>query len=298
MHSARFDHLARLAATGSRRSFVAAFTASIIGRIPPPAQGARAQLEGVVVLGAECSSTAECRQREMQLGAICADNGFGSDGSLACCLEEGCCQSDAHCCGDFRCAPTADVCRSCRLPPFPTRQIGQLCASGSDCVPVPNADVACVAGHCACLRGVQCAFMSDLPVPDIPETDSVLAAAARIAELEAAGRFDELYDLMHPHAQAIIPREVVVGWYGADFVAPPEPAEPVKMQFVPWSWAVTGQTYPNAAEVVMRQRHADGATVDDSMRLMTSGGGNWRWFFGRDRAFVNEQMARFARQNG
>ena len=149
-------------------------------------------------------------------------------------------------------------------------------------------------GRCACLTGSQCAFFSNVPVPDIPAADEVLAAAAYIAELEAAGRFDELYHLMHPHAQAIIPREVVVGWYAADFVIPPEPSEAVKLRVVPWSWDVTGQIYPGAAEVVMRQRSANGTTADDSMRLMTDGDGAWRWFFGRDRDFVNAQIARFA----
>jgi hypothetical protein len=91
---------------------------------------------------------------------------------------------------------------------------------------------------------------------------------------------------------------VVVGWYGANFVIPPQPATPVKMRFVPWTWEVTGQPYPGAAEVVMRQRHADGTTADDSIRLMMDGDGEWRWFFGRDRAFVNQQIARFAGQAG
>jgi hypothetical protein len=44
----------------------------------------------------------------------------------------------------------------------------------------------------------------------------------------------------------------------------------------------------------MRQRNADGTTIDEAIRLMTNGDGEWRWFFGRDRAFVNEQIARFA----
>jgi hypothetical protein len=297
MDGSRFDHLARLAATCSRRSVIAALALATISYRLPLAHDARAQLTGVVVLGAECAETAECAQRDMQLGAMCADNGFVSDGPINCCLHEGCCQSDAQCCGDLRCAPTADACRTCRMPPFPTRQVGQLCAHDGDCVPVPGAEVACVDGRCTCLTGSQCAFFGNLPVPDVPEAETAMAAAARIAELEAAGRFDEMYDLMHPHAQAIIPREVVVGWYDADFVNSPVPSAPVKLRFVSWTWEVTGQTYPGAAEVVMRQRNSDG-TTDDSMRLMTDGTGGWRWFFGRDRDFLNEQIARFVGQDG
>ena len=48
----------------------------------------------------------------------------------------------------------------------------------------------------------------------------------------------------------------------------------------------------------MRQRNPDGSTTDDSMRLMTDGTGAWRWFCGRDRDFVNEQIARFVGQDG
>ena len=90
---------------------------------------------------------------------------------------------------------------------------------------------------------------------------------------------------------------MVVGWYDADFVNSPVPSAPVKLRFVSWTWEVTGQTYPGAAEVVMRQRNSDG-TTDDSMRLMTDGTGGWRWFFGRDRDFLNEQIARFVGQDG
>ncbi|MGH2616271.1 MAG: hypothetical protein ACRDJC_13585 [Thermomicrobiales bacterium] len=294
MNSTRFDHLSRLVASGSRRDIIRAlFTTVLAARLTSP-HLASAQLEGIVVLGAACSHTSECAQREMQLGAICADNGFASDGPLNCCLEEGCCQSDAQCCGDRRCAPTSDVCATCRFPPFPTRQVGQQCATDGECMPVAGAEVACVTERCACLSGDQCAFFSTLPVPDIPEADTALAVAEHIAQLEAESRFNELYGLMHPHAQAIIPREAVVGWYREDFTPPLEPAQPIKLRFITWTWDVTGQTYFGAAEVVMRQRNADGTMVGEEIRLMTDGDGEWRWFFGRDRAFVNEQIERFA----
>jgi hypothetical protein len=294
MDCARFDHLAKLLASRSRRDIIRACFALVLGTHLIPPRTANAQLEGIVVLGAACSQTSECVQREMQLGAICADNGFAADGPFNCCLEEGCCQTDAQCCGDRRCAPTSDVCRSCRFPPFPTRQVGQLCASDDECMPVAGAEIACVAERCACLTGSPREFISNLPVADIPEADTALAAAARIAQLEAEGRFNELYGLMHPHAQAIIPREVVVGWYREDFVPPLEPAQPIKLRFITWTWDVTGQAYYGAAEVVMRQRDADGTATDEEIRLETDGDGNWRWFFGRDRAFVNAQIARFA----
>jgi hypothetical protein len=45
--------------------------------------------------------------------------------------------------------------------------------------------------------------------------------AVEISTLEAARNFDAIYDLLHPDAQAIIPRSAVVGWY-RDFLADQE----------------------------------------------------------------------------
>jgi hypothetical protein len=45
--------------------------------------------------------------------------------------------------------------------------------------------------------------------------------------------------------------------------------------------------------VVYRQQFADGSDVRGEVRLVKDYAGNWRWFFGRDRAFVEEQIARF-----
>ena len=70
----------------------------------------------------------------------------------------------------------------------------------------------------------------------------------------------------------------------------------MKVRFIPWTWDVTGQTYPDTAEVAFRQSAADGAVVRGEVRLVKDEHGNWSWFFGRDRAFVDEQIARFTEQ--
>ena len=122
-----------------------------------------------------------------------------------------------------------------------------------------------------------------------------LAAAKHFSELEVRGDLDTLYDEMHPDAQHIIPREAVVGWYQEDF-APrgPEVAEAIKVRIVPWTWEVTGRPilrrprWPTANALPM------GRTMRGEVRLVKDYQGNWRWFFGRDRAFVEEQIARFA----
>ena len=119
------------------------------------------------------------------------------------------------------------------------------------------------------------------------------AAAVEISRLEAEGAYDALYDRMHPDAQAISPRETVVGWYEAES-APLGPGviTVLSVAFVDWTWEVTGTTYPNTAEVSFSQPYADGTVSQGVLRLVESGG-EWRWFFGRDRAFVDAQNARF-----
>lgn len=98
---------------------------------------------------------------------------------------------------------------------------------------------------------------------------------------------------MHPDARAMVPREAVVGWYEAEF-APrgPAPIEVDRVRFIDWTWGVTGRTYPRTAEVAYRQRLADGSEESGRVRLVQDAG-VWRWFFGRDRTFVEEQSRRF-----
>jgi hypothetical protein len=181
----------------------------------------------------------------------------------------------------------------CRLPPFPTRAAGQSCTSDSDCFYWPGCSAQCVNQRCKCT-----VFTAEMPEPPdityIPDSEAALAVAAMVAGLEVSGDFFNLYRAMHPDAQAIIPQEAVVGWYQHDFTHVGEPApRAVKVRFVSWTWQVTGQTYPETAEVVLRQQVPDGTVVRDEIRLVKDSLGNWGWFFGRDRAFVEEQIARF-----
>jgi uncharacterized membrane protein len=132
--------------------------------------------------------------------------------------------------------------------------------------------------------------------------DAAAQRAVEISELEAARDFDELYDLLHPDAQAFIPREVVVGWY-ADFLddTAVEPLTVAGVEIIAWSWPVTGVTYPETAEVSYVQPFIqNGVRTEqaETVRLVDPGdGGGYRWFFGRSREFVDEQIARFAGQS-
>jgi hypothetical protein len=128
----------------------------------------------------------------------------------------------------------------------------------------------------------------------IPDAEAALTVAETVARLEVSGNFSNLYRSMHPDAQAIIPQEAVVSWYENEFMHVGEPApSAIKVRFVSWTWEVTGKTYPETAEVVLRQQLPDGTIVRDEIRLVEDHYGNWGWFFGRDRAFVEEQVARF-----
>jgi hypothetical protein len=123
-------------------------------------------------------------------------------------------------------------------------------------------------------------------------------AAYELSVMESQGDFNGLYDRIHPDAHAVVPRAAAVGWFEEDF-APRGPGVSVitGVEFGPWTWAVTGKTYPNTATVSFRQPFADGSTVEDVVRLVQDDRGEWRWFFGRDRAFVEAQIARFVEPN-
>lgn len=127
------------------------------------------------------------------------------------------------------------------------------------------------------------------------DADAAAVMAYELSVLEANGDFNTLYDLIHPDAHAIIPRSAVIGWYQNEF-APMSvsPAVVTGVQFVQWTWAVNGVTYPYTAEVSFEQPRADGTYIIDVVRLVQDDYGTWRWFFGRSQEFVAEQISLYA----
>lgn len=115
-------------------------------------------------------------------------------------------------------------------------------------------------------------------------------AARELSILESEGAWDTLYDRLHPDSQLTVDRATLAYWYETYF-APngPIPATIDGVVLTPWTWPVTGRTYPQAAEVAYTQRFAGGQTVQDVVRLVLAPDGTWRWFFGRSPEFV-EQM--------
>lgn len=125
-----------------------------------------------------------------------------------------------------------------------------------------------------------------------------MAAAEYLSILEGIEHVPALYtfySFMHPDSQAIVPRATIIGWYHNDFqTLGPQPAVATGVTYLDqWVWQVNGRSYSDVAEVSFTQSFADGSVTNDVVRLCWHMG-QWNWFFGRDRAWVEEQNYRFS----
>lgn len=122
-----------------------------------------------------------------------------------------------------------------------------------------------------------------------PEETAIL-----LAQFESAGDLTSLLTYLHKDAAAIIPDAAIVGWYRNEwFPSGPGPITPYDVTTYNWTWEVNGVTYPNTAEVAFTQSFDNGSVANDVVRLVQYDG-VWHWFFGRNREFVNEQIANYA----
>lgn len=122
---------------------------------------------------------------------------------------------------------------------------------------------------------------------------SAMVACEELSRLEATEHLPALYEFyarMHPDAQEIVPRHVVIGWY-RDAWQPKGPHQAVAtgVRFVDWMWPVNGVTYRDVAEVSFTQTFDNAPPISDVVRLAFTEG-EWRWFFGRDRTWVESQI--------
>lgn len=134
------------------------------------------------------------------------------------------------------------------------------------------------------------------PVRSARQDDALRAAeaAVRLSEYEAEGTAGRLYQQLHLDAKVLIPPEAVTGWYETTFFPlAPEPITVTGVEFVDWTWGVTGVTYPNAAEVSYAQEFGNGERVSEIVHLVEEEG-EWHWFFGRSQSFVNDQIRKHA----
>ncbi len=126
------------------------------------------------------------------------------------------------------------------------------------------------------------------------DEEDAAEAAEELSRLEADGKYNALYDLMHPDARDAVPEAAVVGWYEQEFVGKRTDELTVTgVRFLSWTWDVTGETYRRTASVSFVQPYwEDGvrADVPGTVHLVESAEG-WGWFFGGSRAFVDSQIA-------
>lgn len=119
--------------------------------------------------------------------------------------------------------------------------------------------------------------------------EAVAITVEMLGRLESWRAYPALYQLLHPDAQTQVSFPALACWYAAQFGLPDEPLVNLvfgnhvdEVAFGPWTWAVTGETYPDAAEVAYTTKVGTIAAAEDiasTMHLVASEG-QWRWFFG------------------
>lgn len=126
------------------------------------------------------------------------------------------------------------------------------------------------------------------------------AAAEEIFQLANARKFNAMYDHIHPDVHAVVPRAVAVGVF-KDVYAQVQAgrAEITDARLVIWTWGVTGKRYRDAAEIDFRQPYVDEngkeQWLDDQMYLVENDG-EWRWFFGSSKQFVDDAIEQYGDQ--
>ena len=121
--------------------------------------------------------------------------------------------------------------------------------------------------------------------------------AGEILRLAYERKFNAMYDRIHPDAHEIIPRVAAVGTF--ELIYEENQAGEATItgsRLTSWTWPVTGKTYDRAAEISFEQPFVDPETgqqaiLRDEMYLVKDG--EWRWFFGSSREFVDEAIAKF-----
>ena len=128
------------------------------------------------------------------------------------------------------------------------------------------------------------------------ETRAVQITAQAIFDLAAAGKYNAMYDRIHPDAHAVVPRAAAIGTFRDVYsIAQAGKSVITGIQFGRWTWGVTGKTYDHAAAVAFTQPYVDnGQTkqLSDTMYLV-SVSGDWRWFFGSTKAFVDAAIQKY-----
>jgi predicted metalloprotease len=122
------------------------------------------------------------------------------------------------------------------------------------------------------------------------------ATAHEIFLLAADEKYNAMYDRIHPDAHEVVPRAAAVGTFTELYaIAQAGQSEIVGGQMVSWTYPVTGKEYPYAAEIEFVQPYVENGEqkqLHDTMYLVESNG-EWRWFFGASKEFVEAAIARY-----
>lgn len=130
------------------------------------------------------------------------------------------------------------------------------------------------------------------------------SAAQQILQLATDRKFNAMVDLLHPDALAIVPRQAAIGAFTAAYgTYKVSDSKITDGRMTSYTWPVTGQTYPNAAEFDFQQVFTDPATnkqqiLSDQMYLAQAPDGSWRWFFGNSPDMVRNAIATYGGQQG
>jgi predicted metalloprotease len=121
--------------------------------------------------------------------------------------------------------------------------------------------------------------------------------AEEIFRLAYERKFNAMYDRIHPDAHAVVPRAAAVGTFEEVYaIVQAGQSEITDVQFGSWTWAVTGQQYSYAAFIRYEQPYTDIDGVEkvlNSTMYLVKHEGEWRWFFGDNKKFVEAQIERF-----
>jgi hypothetical protein len=130
------------------------------------------------------------------------------------------------------------------------------------------------------------------PAPSSDEEareEAVTLAVQTLGRLESYRAYPALYRLLHPDAQAEVPFAAMACWYAAQYDLPVDPLLTLvfwntvdSVAFGPWTWDVTGTSYPDAAAVEYRQLAGTIVESEETSSVMhlVEFDGQWRWFFG------------------
>lgn len=128
------------------------------------------------------------------------------------------------------------------------------------------------------------------------ETRAVRITAEAIFDLAATGKYNAMYDRIHPDAHAVVPRAAAIGTFSELYtIAQAGKSRITDISFGSWTWGVTGETYGHAAAVSFTQPYVENGEqkeLSDTMYLV-SVEGDWRWFFGSSKEFVDSVIGKY-----